>query len=1200
MSLRFCILLIALMLSELNTLSQSRYQSLMWKITGNGLTKPSYLYGTMHISGKMVFHLGDQFYDAMESVDVVALELEPEAWLGSMFEDPEYLDYMREFAAGSDDFGYMDYGHQSDLPPLSGFYQLNTDVQEKLKYFMMFDPVLLNYLMFRYGNYAESADFEEDTWLDMYIYQVGKKFGKQTIGLESYQQSGYYIRQARIAETEETDKREFDEGDIKEMMDLQKQFEPAYRKQDLDLIDSLNKLTTSPAFDKYILVERNKVFINTIDSVLKSGKSIFAGMGCAHLPGNPGVIELLRSKGYVVEPYNKGERSAKRRDKIEKQIFKREFKTFTNQAGDISFSTPTAVYHLQSDRASTSWISLDMPNGASFIVNRMKTYGGINHRDSESLMSSIDSLLYEAVAGDIISIKKSSFQGNPSIDIVNVSRRGDYQRRMIIIMPEEIILLKLNATGTKIRDGYGNEFFSTFKVVPARDRTSTWSSFDKTVIANFPGEVIDYKVECREGDSPDMEAYCAVNSGHDVFAIQRHVIYDPEFLDEDEYELKRLQRAFIEDNNLEIINEANTSHSGLPARDMRCRTESGANVRCRFVLNNLSYYALTAFTEDSVMAVDFIRSVQFNHVKHDEFYLHRDTVNHFTVMLPFKPLPAEDYSLYYRSKDKNIFEGKTSGVALTVPGECEVVDISYQRFHRFSDGEDTVKFYNERMQRALRPGMAMNKSSVKWNKLGCVMEFDIADTASSRRYMQKVILENKTLFTLTASYDSSQGRGDFVTKVFDSFTSEDSTYPFYHFENMDLDFLSVLHSSDSLTVASAVKVAGEMDWSQEAGDSIRHMLLNFPKFSDNKDGDLIREKLTNGLAADTTAECIEFIRNQFYAYSDSASYQLDLLRVLLRMKTKAAWQTYKKLVLDEPPIVSERMRGSGFSILNDSLEMAAPLIPDLIQLLALDEYEEEVYALMADALDSNKMKSDVYKALVPQLTIEARNELKRLNGMKDNGYSFNSSQLMDYVTLLYPFSSRPEVQAFMDKAHRTKKMPLLLDLIEFDLRKKISVHDSLIQKVALNESQIIPLYQILHRSKSTKLMPAKYADRETLLNVFIREKFKSGSGSRETRVDTVVVIGHEPGSIRNKSLDIYYCKYKKQRSKQWLGLVIAFDASDSTNLWPEFVYTRQTIVIDADEDEMSELKREYLNLEEENRRVINFGSGVDKFDYSWY
>lgn len=131
-------------------------------------------------------------------------------------------------------------------------------------------------------------------------------------------------------------------------------------------------------------------------------------------------------------------------------------------------------------------------------------------------------------------------------------------------------------------------------------------------------------------------------------------------------------------------------------------------------------------------------------------------------------------------------------------------------------------------------------------------------------------------------------------------------------------------------------------------------------------------------------------------------------------------------------------------------------------------------------------------------------------------------------------------------------------------------------------------------------MPVKYNSREALIKVHLNEKFKSGYGSRETKVDSVYVIAHEKGAIRNQPLEIYYCKYKKQRSKQWLGVIIAFDDSNPEKLWPRFIQSAQTIVLDADEDEMEELRKEYLILEEENRRRINFNDGSSKFDFSWY
>lgn len=41
------------------------YQGLLWEISGKGMKKPSYLYGTMHVSSKIGFNLPDSFFIAI-------------------------------------------------------------------------------------------------------------------------------------------------------------------------------------------------------------------------------------------------------------------------------------------------------------------------------------------------------------------------------------------------------------------------------------------------------------------------------------------------------------------------------------------------------------------------------------------------------------------------------------------------------------------------------------------------------------------------------------------------------------------------------------------------------------------------------------------------------------------------------------------------------------------------------------------------------------------------------------------------------------------------------------------------------------------------------------------------------------------------------------------------------------------------------
>src|ERR1044072_4867509 len=107
--MRLTFTIIFVLLLGLNGNSQrstpKTYPSLLWEITGNGIKKPSYLFGTMHVSSKLVFNLPDSFYYAIKNVDAVALELNPDVWQGQMAKlDQLQLNYKNFSQAANSDF----------------------------------------------------------------------------------------------------------------------------------------------------------------------------------------------------------------------------------------------------------------------------------------------------------------------------------------------------------------------------------------------------------------------------------------------------------------------------------------------------------------------------------------------------------------------------------------------------------------------------------------------------------------------------------------------------------------------------------------------------------------------------------------------------------------------------------------------------------------------------------------------------------------------------------------------------------------------------------------------------------------------------------------------------------------------------------------------------------------------------------------
>src|SRR2546423_10887672 len=67
--------------------SQQKKEGFLWRITGNGLERPSYLFGTIHLTDKRVFNFGDSVYHAIESSAGYAMELNPDSLMTYYFRE---------------------------------------------------------------------------------------------------------------------------------------------------------------------------------------------------------------------------------------------------------------------------------------------------------------------------------------------------------------------------------------------------------------------------------------------------------------------------------------------------------------------------------------------------------------------------------------------------------------------------------------------------------------------------------------------------------------------------------------------------------------------------------------------------------------------------------------------------------------------------------------------------------------------------------------------------------------------------------------------------------------------------------------------------------------------------------------------------------------------------------------------------------
>jgi uncharacterized protein YbaP (TraB family) len=274
--------------SKTNTAPVKNTNTLLWRISGNNLTKPSYLFGTMHMICANDIEISDSLKNAIRNADRVYLELDMDdafQMLGAMTHMTMRNDTTLSDLLTPDEYKKVKsyFEEHSGLIPFT--------MMEKFK------PMLIESMVME-----QSAQCDNMVVMEQLVMEEAKKNNKDIKGLETmdYQLSIFdsipYSLQAKqlVKMVEDSDK-----SSDKEMEELTN----AYREQRLDKMDDLTQKEDMGIrdFTDLLLYNRNANWARQLKELMMN-KSLVIAVGAGHLPGEKGVINLLRKAGYKVEP----------------------------------------------------------------------------------------------------------------------------------------------------------------------------------------------------------------------------------------------------------------------------------------------------------------------------------------------------------------------------------------------------------------------------------------------------------------------------------------------------------------------------------------------------------------------------------------------------------------------------------------------------------------------------------------------------------------------------------------------------------------------------------------------------------------------------------------------------------------------------------------------------------------------------------
>lgn len=259
-------------------------KSLLWKISGKALKRPSYLFGTLHIICPSDYLWTPAMQKAFDASEKVIFEMD--------MDDPALQSQMTSGMMLKDGKTLKDFYTDAEYKQLTELAAKNNIPIAMMQGFSPF--ALVSFLYLKAITCSVPDSYEGN------IVKLAKEQDKEVLGLETV------ADQVKVIEAMNTDSIAKAvlriAGDLDSFKATYAQMLSVYKKQDLPALYQL--ILESPDYKgdlNSLLFDRNRKWAPEIGKMAQQ-QPVFVAVGAGHLWGDKGVIALLKQQGYTVEP----------------------------------------------------------------------------------------------------------------------------------------------------------------------------------------------------------------------------------------------------------------------------------------------------------------------------------------------------------------------------------------------------------------------------------------------------------------------------------------------------------------------------------------------------------------------------------------------------------------------------------------------------------------------------------------------------------------------------------------------------------------------------------------------------------------------------------------------------------------------------------------------------------------------------------
>ncbi len=978
--------------------SQDNY-SLLWKIEGQKSAKPSYLFGTMHVDDVRAFQFSDAVMPAIESCDIFALEINPDSLMVAMnnkvvTEDPKSI-----FKSLLDEQEYKKL--------VKRFEEINSYSFEDSE---LKDPNIILSLMYP----REERHDDMSTFVDMYLCGQAKTMRKQIVGLETVESQLNYFENLN-EDAQRNYILDHIEGTKKEIDSTLNKLTEIYYTGDLNAINRV--LIEDYGGNDEEMIARNKVMCRSIDSIVKTNHSLFSAVGTAHLPGQDGVIQLLKDKGYKVTPVEAVFTGVAKTYKIDQS--KMDWHTFHDKDTGYSVEVPGAPNFTEDFKTFQIHSYSSMLDPTVYLMLGLDLRQAPTELTFDDLSERYLTNILKANDGEVISEDKGKNRDGQYMLNDIIAGDGQHIKSKMVYKDQLFYYVSVQYDKDNVNLNSVNRFLNSLafsEPKPIERKNTDWQVRiyeDAAFSVHVPGEIKDLSREVINPLDPDGEPYkLKIYNAMDLdnknnYLFRYNDLPTGYYLQNPEDGFSSMAENFTSKGTL--VSEPKTiSLNGYEGREYEILLQDKYHTFVRiYFRGNRSYLLLQQKLNDKdKVNVDnpFFNDFKFLDYKPAPFQVKKIDNTQMEIM-QFdnyrKEIDTVDYDTSYL---KNSVEYYT-----TNPNSGDVYHFSYGDFQDYFKTTDLSEFYdlNLEMLRDWNDSI-VDKNPVKiGHKEG--VEAYIKNKANSITTYHKIWIQGKRMIMMTAYTANEVYNKKMTDSILGYFkdTSPEENFDIYASKTSQI--IRDLKSNDTIIRKSAIGAFDYYEFEDEDLGQLHDAIRS--DFGKTDFDTKVKHKILDEFVQLQNDKTLKVLTEVYDDPKTNDDLKSKIISIVPQLKDDSALSTYKTLLFNKTPEHVENYQWQMFNTFRDSVPMTLAHFDDLVKLIDNDGLRASVLGLATDILEYNPDSTGIVKNRINTLLKHANDDLKLyITDVEDTtnySYTYNS-RIYRYLKLMQDTAAKPE------------------------------------------------------------------------------------------------------------------------------------------------------------------------------------------------